>query len=271
MPITTLPTQTEGSLGGVKSDTGGPYAAATDVRSSMVNEWTSRFVELYAEIGLSDGSTVGSINEAVLALIDAVIQHNVAATAAPTVTDDSAAGYAVGSLWAVTSGAASGLGVWIAKSAAVGAADWRKIEGKHNIVTTASAPSATDDEAAGYSVGSWWVTTGGDFYVCVVTDVGAALWAPVLTDVSSAGNPAAYIIVCKIPPRLTYETQCSDFNALVTGICAAVDSRCVAIDPGLVAADVNGDGVHPNITAGATKLGDAVWNLGVNPYLATLS
>lgn len=72
MPITTLPTQTEGSLGGVKSDTGGPYAAATDVRASMVNEWVTRFVEMYGEIGLSDGSTPGSINEAVTALLSEV-------------------------------------------------------------------------------------------------------------------------------------------------------------------------------------------------------
>ena len=86
-----------------------------------------------------------------------------------------------------------------------------------------------------------------------------------------AGNPTAVIVVCAIPPRLGFETACSDFNVLIPGICAVVDSRVIAIDPGLTADDVNGDGVHPNITAGATKLGDAIYAQGVVPALVLLT
>jgi hypothetical protein len=56
MAITTLPTQTDGSVGGVKVD-GDEFTAAVS------NERAVRIVEIFAEVGLSNGATVGSINE----------------------------------------------------------------------------------------------------------------------------------------------------------------------------------------------------------------
>ena len=41
---------------------------------------------------------------------------------------------------------------------------------------SSSAPSTTEDESAGYSIGSVWVTTGGIPYICVDASDGAAVW-----------------------------------------------------------------------------------------------
>ena len=47
---------------------------------------------------------------------------------------------------------------------------------RHNLAATA-APTATDDSAAGYSVGSQWLdTVGGTFWCCVDASTGAAVW-----------------------------------------------------------------------------------------------
>lgn len=48
---------------------------------------------------------------------------------------------------------------------------------KHNYGSD-TAPTAADDELAGYSPGSIWVdSTGGDFYICVDATAGAAVWS----------------------------------------------------------------------------------------------
>jgi len=41
---------------------------------------------------------------------------------------------------------------------------------------SSQGPSATDDEAAGYSIGSVWITTGGNAYLCVDATADNAVW-----------------------------------------------------------------------------------------------
>lgn len=72
MPITSIPTQTEPSLGQSKSDTGAPYTAATDIKASIWNEMVARLIALFTEVGLTDGSTSGSLNQRVGVLEDNV-------------------------------------------------------------------------------------------------------------------------------------------------------------------------------------------------------
>lgn len=68
------------------------------------------------------------------------VLNNFAATAAPTVNDDSGDGFAVGSVWIVVSGAEAG-NVYRCKSATVGAADWDLV------FDDASAANAADQAA----------------------------------------------------------------------------------------------------------------------------
>lgn len=66
MTITSLPTKTSGDLGTI----------LTNVRTPVVNEFSAvnlekikdRIIEIFTEVGLSDGSTAGSVWEAILAL-----------------------------------------------------------------------------------------------------------------------------------------------------------------------------------------------------------
>lgn len=66
MTITSIPTKTSGDLGTV----------LTNVRAPVVNEFSAvnlekikdRVIEIFTEVGLSDGSTPGSVWEAILAL-----------------------------------------------------------------------------------------------------------------------------------------------------------------------------------------------------------
>lgn len=127
MPITTLPTQTEGSLGQVKADTGGPYVAANDIRASLVNEWVTRFLELYAEIGKSDGTTVGSINEALLALVAKDVQNELAGAAGPTVTDDVTQGFSARSVWLWNFDGVGDWRIWVCTDASTGTAKWVRV------------------------------------------------------------------------------------------------------------------------------------------------
>lgn len=66
MPITTLPTQSEPSLGQSKSDTGLPYVAATHIKASIWNELILRVLELFTDVGLTAGTTVGSLRRGYL-------------------------------------------------------------------------------------------------------------------------------------------------------------------------------------------------------------
>lgn len=130
----------------------------------------------------------------------AALKDNLAATANPTVTDDTAAGYAVGSRWCNVTGDTS----WLCIDATNGAAIWQSdgvlnpVAGadfagtyagalirtgsnayaaiKHNLAS-ATDPVVTDDSASDYAVGSVWVnTTANRAWQCIGASVGAAKW-----------------------------------------------------------------------------------------------
>lgn len=117
-------------------------------------------------------------------------KDNLAATADPAVTDDSNAGYAVGSQWInVTTDKA-----WICVDASVGAAVWRaadlsQLQGTAATLDKLDAtvdPTLTDDANAGYAVGSHWANvTTDELWACVDATAGAAKWKTV-TDAAGA-------------------------------------------------------------------------------------
>jgi hypothetical protein len=59
---------------------------------------------------------------------------------------------------------------------------------KTNLGLTALAPTSDDDETAGYSVGSMWVTTTSAVYVCADASPGAALWDHLLSQLDSIND-----------------------------------------------------------------------------------
>jgi len=146
------------------------------------------------EIGIRSTFSVTEI--ATQTTTTASITNNLAATTAPTVTDDSGSGYAVGSEWVNT---ASG-SVYICVDATAGAAVWSQVDGaatgtQNNYIATA-APAVSDDNTAGYAVGSVWIDTSASVsYVCVNAATGASVWHQI--DGTSAGpknnfNTSAY-------------------------------------------------------------------------------
>ena len=92
----------------------------------------------------------------------------------PTVTDDSASGFAVGHHWINT--ASTPPRTFQAIDVSVGAAFWKRVDNlKINITNT--DPTITDDSASGYEIGSQWVNTVTDeTFICTLATAGAAIW-----------------------------------------------------------------------------------------------
>ena len=99
-------------------------------------------------------------------------------TSDPGVNDDGTTGVQLGDFWRNTTtgqvfyndGVGTGAAIWYDSGDAIGASK------KANLAGTA-APTATDDSAAGYSVGSIWVDTTNDkAYICVDNTATAAIW-----------------------------------------------------------------------------------------------
>jgi len=108
------------------------------------------------------------------------ILDNFAATVAPTSSNDSSQGYAIGSHWIDTVAGNSYIAVGVGLASAV----WvqTNVSGaaviKNNNAATV-APTISNDSTAlqGYSVGSQWVdVTNNNTYLAVDTTVGAAIW-----------------------------------------------------------------------------------------------
>jgi len=101
------------------------------------------------------------------------IQINSAATD-PTVGDDSADGYEVGSYWVNTATPE----IFFASDVSVGAAVWVSVSG--GILDNFTAiidPVVGDDDLDGYSPGSRWYNTVLDrLWICVDNSTGAAIW-----------------------------------------------------------------------------------------------
>lgn len=137
----------------------------------------------------------------------AVVRHNRSAAAAPTVNDDSTQNYEVGSRWFDTTADRA----YTCLDASVGAAVWREVSvvaaavaaagavmdsdfggsysadltrtgagtyaGLRNNLAATASPSATDDSASNYAVGSRWIDTTADrAWTCVDATPGAAVW-----------------------------------------------------------------------------------------------
>lgn len=127
-----------------------------------------------------------------------VPKNNMTAIVAPTATDDSAAGYSIGSIWYnVTTSRC-----YVAQTVGVGAAVWQQVlrnQGQ-NAPDAVVAPLVTDDNTGGWSIGSFWFNSlTGLMYVAQDVTTGAAVWTalsplPALTTnhilVGSAGGVA---------------------------------------------------------------------------------
>lgn len=99
-------------------------------------------------------------------------RHNLTAAVPPVVTDDETDFYSPGSVWINTATNA----VYICADATTGAAVWTSIGGV-TAYEAAIDPTANDDLAAGYPVGSLWInTTTKSFFVSVDSSAGAAIW-----------------------------------------------------------------------------------------------
>jgi len=108
------------------------------------------------------------------------VQNNFIATVAPTATDDSVAGYSVGSMWVDVTANIS----YVCVDSTATAAIWVKTTADvlNNFVATVP-PSATSDSAAGYAIGSiWYDTVADDLYIAVTVAPAAASWMRVSND-----------------------------------------------------------------------------------------
>ena len=124
-------------------------------------------------------------------------------SSAPTVNDDTTAGYFVGCIWIKSS-----VDVYQAADVTTGAAVWKKVSSVNDaqvdvtstftklltglatqklvnekvdklITTSSSAPSVNDDTAAGYFVGCIWIKSSVDVYQAADVTTGAAVWKKV--------------------------------------------------------------------------------------------
>jgi len=95
-------------------------------------------------------------------------KSNNSATIAPTITDDSTLGYAIGSLWIVSGTQES----YICMNPAAGGAVWKPIEESVNNISAIVAPGVLDNYSSGYRVGSvWYNTLSNEVYICTVPSV----------------------------------------------------------------------------------------------------
>jgi len=71
---------------------------------------------------------------------------------------------------------------------------------KVNYGTTSSAPTATDDRTAGYSIGSMWITTTGVIYICTSDTATAATWRNTAETLQTAYNNGNTIVTAANTP-----------------------------------------------------------------------
>lgn len=124
-------------------------------------------------------------------------------SSAPSVNDDTTAGYFVGCIWIKSSS-----DVYQAADVTTGAALWKKVSSVNDaqvdvtstftklltglatqklvnekldklITTSSSAPTANDDNTAGHFVGCIWIKSSVDFYQAADVTTGAAVWKKV--------------------------------------------------------------------------------------------
>lgn len=100
-------------------------------------------------------------------------RNNISALTNPTITDDGTKGYGVGSYWINTVTKV----LFTCFDSTTGAAVWRSGAGLLDNLSATTSPTASDDSADGYSVGSMWVdTTNDEVFICVDATAAAAKW-----------------------------------------------------------------------------------------------
>ena len=112
-------------------------------------------------------------------------------TTAPTVDDDSSAGYAVGDHWIDTTAQK----VYQALFVGVGAAIWERIDQPKPNNTATTDPSVTNDDSEGYEIGSLWVNeVEHTSFICTSATTGAARWkSSSLAGAGSLVNPGEFM------------------------------------------------------------------------------
>ncbi|MDD5542866.1 MAG: hypothetical protein PHX83_06795 [Acidobacteriia bacterium] len=116
------------------------------------------------------------------------VRHNLGSAADPAVGDDTADGYAVGSLWVNTTAVPPR--VYECTNPAAGAAVWRRINPLNNFLAVVP-PAVGDDDTLGYDIGSLWVDTATDLaYTCTHNATGAAVWRLTMNVVAAGGELA---------------------------------------------------------------------------------
>lgn len=102
-----------------------------------------------------------------------VPKNNMTAVTSPSVTDDSASQYSVGSIWFNNTRQE----LWIAQSVGVGVAVWTA---QTNLHQAAGAPGVGNDNTQGYQIGSFWFNTAtSTLYIAQSVGTGAASWQAV--------------------------------------------------------------------------------------------
>jgi len=188
------------------------------------------------------------------------LQNNFTAAVAPTVTDDSWSGYAIGSVWVDTVTDTS----YTLVDATVWAAVWAETSGWaawiQNNFAWAVAPTVTNDSASGYTVWSVWIDLVADkAYTLVDSTVGAAVWietsdswvqnnfawlvAPVVTDDSGNGYTVWSTWVDTVTDRVYVLVDSTVWAAVWTEITPqTITLNNIAGTTAPVATDDSGDG-----------------------------
>jgi len=205
-----------------------------------------------------------------------VKKTNFDSVAAPMAVDDNTAGYVVGSIWTQpTTGKA-----WISLDATTGAAVWGQLAEKNNY-DVAVAPTVTDDNTAGYAIGSIWCDNVADnIYFCIDARTGAAVWLELVTnaerlklsgiealaDVTDATNVAAAgaVMDSDITPveGIIRKTGAGAYTAHKSNLASAVaptvnDDDAAGYSVGSLWCDTTADIVYVCIDA---STGAAIWH-----------
>lgn len=153
------------------------------------------------------------------------LKNNYSATVDPTTTDDSNANYGVGSVWINTS---TNL-IFICVDNTIGNAIWLSVSSgggsaPANNYGAASAPTtAGTGSNAGYSVGSTWITTTGDIYICTAITATTGTWHQVDSSINNnfsatSAPPSGTPSVPYSVGSMWYDTTAHDFYiAIATG------------------------------------------------------
>ena len=175
------------------------------------------------------------------------IQNNFTATVDPTATDDSAAGYEVGSQWVNVTSNTGFVCVDDTATAAVWTSTTTSGGGIQNNFTATVDPVSTDDSAAGYEVGSQWVNvTSNTGFVCVDDTATAAVW----TSITTSGSDLQNNFTATVDPTAT-DDSAAGYEVGSQWVNVSTDTAFICVDDTATAAvwDATESGLQNNLTA----------------------